>query len=186
MWSKSKNRSKISLCTATVTEPESAEVWHTPQSTPLSLPSQRSCSMLSQCRADHRQGVAVCGLVLMVPCLLCGFAEAGTTGPDAYTRPRFLPVVAIRRHGTNDTVLKKMVSYTLCLHLWCLEHPSMNPDRERKLAGVGCNCGSKEKQQKLKWHGREEMGRLDMKCRGREWQVRGAGKGWGRKEADSC
>lgn len=84
-----------------------------------------------------------------------------------------------------SNVLKMMVSYTLYLHLWCPKRASMNPDGERELAGLGCSCGSKGRQQRLKWHGREELGRLGMKCRDREWQVR-AGKGWGRKQADSC
>ena len=120
-------------------------------------------------------------------CLACTVAlqRLGITIPDAYTRPRFLPAVTNRRHGSSEAVVKMTVSYTLCLHLWCLENASMNPDGERELAEVRCSCRSKRRQQRLKWHGREEVGRLSMKHRGREWQVR-AGKGWGRKEADSC
>lgn len=51
--------------------------------------------------------------------VICSVAlqRLATTGPDAYTRLRFLPAVAIRRHGSSEAVLEMMVSYTLYLHL---------------------------------------------------------------------
>lgn len=66
--------------------------------------------MIARYWAGHRERVAVCGLMLLgalVALWLC-------RGPGAYTRPRFLPAVAIRRHGSNEAVLKMMVSYTIC------------------------------------------------------------------------
>lgn len=110
VWSKSKNLSKISSHTATVNC-----TWVCSKLPHASLPSsqpffpalkQHASPILCWPQAND------CCMQAHVPwCLVCSvpLQRFWTTGPDAYTRPRFLPAVIIRSHGSNEAVLKMTV-----------------------------------------------------------------------------
>lgn len=168
MWRKCKNLSKDSSYTATVQSvPQFAPSCHMPQSIPSAFfpcsGTQAAANLMLLC--CHRRVGAVWRIICEGSLALQSFES---TSPDVCSR--LLPAVTIRGHVSNVAVLKTMAPCIFGVHLWCPKRDSANSDGERELAGVGCSCKSR-RQKSLKWHGREEVGRLGMRCRGRQYQI---------------
>lgn len=136
VWSKSKNLSQISSHTATVNC-----AWVCSKLPHASVPSSQPFPPVLKQHASPTlcwpQGNGCCTQAHAPWCLVCSVALQGfqTTGPDAYTRPSFLPALTIRSHGSNEAILKMTVHIPSTCICDSLNMPVGIPMGKRNLQG---------------------------------------------------